>query len=151
MTAALSGDVKEGHLLKRRRLKIAKTVIVSFFVLLLLGLGIRGKEQVRLQAKVDEIVLAREQLQRKLDDEQRPGGVNSTSTGQSVSNPILKESNAQLRALLGQFELEHRRNNLTDVQNLDLRMAEATLANAEQRFAEALNIVGAEDEKRKGE
>ncbi len=150
MTAAVPGDVKKGHLAKARRLKIPKGAIASLFVLLLLALGIRGKERVRLQAKVDGIVLAREELQRRLADEPGPAGTNSTRMGQSVSNPNLKESSVQLRALLGQFETEPRRNKLNDVQNLDVRMAEATLANAEQRFGDALTIIGAEDEKRTG-
>lgn len=115
---------------------IVKAVVAFLFLFLLLSFGFRGRQHARVQAKLEDITVIRDQLQQKLEDGQRPAENFEAGTMASA-----------LKARLGEFESDHPPGQLSAAENLELRLCKATLANAEQRFAEALAMVTEADEK----
>src|SRR5688572_24943910 len=107
-----------------------KGIIALLLVLLLMYAGFRGRQHARLQARLQDITIVRDQLQRTLDGSQKTA-----------------EQAADLKARLQQFESIYSAGELSAVESLDLRSSKATLANAEQRFADALTMVTAQDAK----
>ena len=117
-------------------MKIAVALIVVF--VLLCG-GLRGRQQASMEAKLDDITFVRDQLQQKLDD---------PNTGASKPGPQVNTLANSLRIEIQQFESDYKLSQLSETDNLELRLSEATLANAEQRFRDALSILSDQDEQR---
>jgi len=146
----------EEQLAKRQRFEILKAASAILFALLLLYSGFQGRKHTRLQARLNEILLVRDQLQQKLDGEQNPsehlGAVPRTNTNASqrpLSNPAVTALVSELNTRIGQFDSERRSERLSEAENLGIRLSKATLANAERRFADALMLIPLEDEKEK--
>jgi tetratricopeptide (TPR) repeat protein len=152
---ATPGHTHDQPLAKQRRFKMAKAAIAIFFILLLLSAGLQGRRHARLQARFDDITQVRDQLQQKLDDEQRPteqlaAGLQGTKTSPSrppLSNPQVTALVRALQARLDQLNRDYGPGKLTEAESWEIRLSQATLANAEQRFAEALKMIPAENEK----
>jgi hypothetical protein len=127
---------------KRQRFQIIKVAVACLLVLLLMSAGFRGRQHARLQVKLNEITAVRDQLRRHLNDLQ------TNSPGLPTSSNLQAESlvNA-LKARLDQFDFDHRPRELSEAEHLDLRLTQATLANAEGRFADALTLLTEQDEK----
>jgi tetratricopeptide (TPR) repeat protein len=155
IATAVPGSAQDEHLAIRRRFKIAKVAIAFLFALVLMYAGFQGRQHARLQVRLNEITLLRDQLQQTLDDEQKPaerlvGGVRATAadTGRPPSsNDQVKALAYTLKTRLGPFDADYSPRQLSEVERWELRLSKATLANAEQRFAEALTTITAEDEK----
>ena len=136
-------------------MKVGKTAAAFLSGLLLLYIGHRGRQHATLQARLHEFTLVCEQLQQKLDEAQTP-------TEALEADVQAKPSNA-LRALapdpqrttlvdalktgLRQFDLDFSPTRLSEVESLEIRLSKATLAIAEQRFADALTTITDEDER----
>jgi hypothetical protein len=127
---------------KRQRFQIIKIAVAGVFVLLLMSAGFQGRQHARLQVKLNEITAVRDQLRRRLNDLQ------TNSPGLPTSSNLQAESlvNA-LKARLDQFDFDHRPRALSEAEHLELRLSQATLANAEGRFADALTLLTEQDEK----
>jgi tetratricopeptide (TPR) repeat protein len=142
---------QDEDLARRRRFDLAKVAVASLFVLVLLYLGLQGRQYARTQAKLDDITRVRHQLELAFDYEQGlperfPDGLGNTNTIASrpaISTPQARRLLNALHTLLQEFYYKGR---LSDVESLELRLSQATLANAEQRFADALNIITGQDE-----
>lgn len=133
---------QDEQLAKRQRSQIIKVAVASSFVLLLFYAGFEGRQHARLQVQLNEITAIRDQLQRRLNAPQ------TNDTGlPSSSNPQVAPSANGLKALLEQFDFDHRPGELSKVEQLELRLSQATLANAERRFADALALITDQDEK----
>jgi len=111
-------------------------VAAGLSVLLLLLAGHRGKQQAELQARLGELHRARHQLQEALDAGPTPAG-----------QPVSGLAN-EVRAVLGQFTAGRTTSRLPSTAELELRLGRATLALAEQRFAESLTALTEADELR---
>src|SRR5262245_49470782 len=155
MATAILGRTQDPHLAKRRRFQRAKAAIAFFFVVLLMSIGLQGRQHARLQGRLQDITLVRDQLQQKLDDEPRSiePFVGVPGTDANASRPPL--SNPQIRALVGamrlrleKFDSDYGSGKLSGIESLEIRLSKATLATAEQRFADVLTMITDEDEKR---
>src|SRR5215470_715554 len=71
LTTATPGRTQDEHLAQRRRFQLAKVAGASLLALALFYAGQRGRQQVNLQIRLDQITLACDRLQRQLEDEQR--------------------------------------------------------------------------------
>ena len=132
----------DAELAKRQRFQIIKAGIASLFVLLLMYAGFQGRRHARLQVQLNEVTALRDQLQRRLNDPQ----TNSPALPSSFDVRVAPLVNG-LKALLEQFDFDHRPGELSVIEHLDLRLSQATLANAERRFTDALALVTDQDEK----
>ena len=152
--AAASGGAKYEQPGKRRRFEIVKGAIACSCVVLLLYFGYQGRQLARLQARLSAVLVVRDQLQQKLEEERRPigpvldpgRGTNANAREALSPGP---EAQAFVRALsteLAQFEWEYVPGHLPEPESLELRLSKATLANAETRFANALAMLTAADE-----
>jgi tetratricopeptide (TPR) repeat protein len=119
-------------------------------------LGLRGRGYARVQIELAEISESRAQLQAKLYSRESPVAAPGVEidTGGSSAATNRAEVNYGGGALVGilqtqvsGFESRHRQRNLGDPEGVDIRLAKATLANAEQRFADAVLLLTIEDEK----
>ena len=140
---ASAGRTQPLNLVRRRRFQIVKATVAFFCLAALMFMGLRGKQQARRQAVLDDIKAVRDQLQQKLDDE--PGSTTNASRSGS--------SGAQMQPLLGlldsklkQFDADYDAKALSRIEDMELRLGWATLANAGQRFSDALRIVTDQDE-----
>lgn len=115
---------------------MAKPAVASLIILLLMFAGFRGRQYARLQARLADVTTVRDQLQRKMD------GAPKTAEKAVPLTALI----AALRTRLGQFEAVYVPNKLPRPEHLELRLSRATLANAEQRYNDALADVTAEDE-----
>ena len=129
-------------LAKRQRFQIIKVAVASFGVLLLMYAGFQGRQHARLQLKLNEITAVRDQLQRRLNDPQ----ISSTGLPSSANAQVAPLANG-LKALLEQFDLDDNPRQLSEPERLELRLSQATLANAERRFADAVASITDQDEK----
>jgi tetratricopeptide (TPR) repeat protein len=155
--ATTSPDRSTGQdVARRRRFNAAKLVVALISALLLMAFGWKGRQHARVQARLNEILGLREQLQQQLDNEGRSivsfalvGTETAERSSQSSqeSNPQVKSLSATLQTTLGQFQSDYRSRALSEIENLEIRLAKATLANAEQRFAEALTVLIDQDAK----
>lgn len=137
------------------KLQLAKYGVALLCVLLLMYGGLQGRQQARLQARVDEITPLRDELQRKLDQDHKAidqvlGGAADTNVNSGRS--LLLKSQIQgligsLKAKLEQFDYDHGPAKLPEREDLELRLSKATLANAEQRFADTLKLINSEPPK----
>jgi tetratricopeptide (TPR) repeat protein len=109
-------------------MKIAIAFIIG---LALMYAGLQGRQHARAQAMLNDIAGVRDQVQRRLDDEQ------------PVQTPLVNGLKGGLR----QFESVYNPRQLSKTQDLEMRLDKATLANAEQRFSDALIMLTDEDEK----
>ncbi len=109
-------------------MKIAIAFIIG---LLLMYAGLQGRRHARIQAMLNDIAAVRDQVQRRLDDEQ------------PVQTPLVNGLKGGLR----QFESIYSARKLSKMEDLEVRLSKATLANAEQRFGDALVLLTDEDEK----
>ena len=128
-------------LAKRQRFQIVKVAAASLCVLLLLYAGFQGRQHARVQVKLNEITAVRDQLQRRLNDPQ----ISSTGLPSSANAQVAPVANG-LKVLLEQFDLENSPRQLSEPERLELRLSQATLANAERRFTEALALITDQDE-----
>jgi len=154
---AIPRFTEDARLAKRRRITMTKAAIALLFVLALMSIGFRGRQHARLQARLKEISRVGLLIQRKLDDEQTPaeqlvgaarGTTNYASPPASSNNQVEAGVN-NLKLGIGRFESDYRPRLFSEVESLDLRLAKATLANAERRFADALMIITDADERAK--
>lgn len=99
----------------------------------LLVIGLKGAQEARLEGRIGNILAIRDELQQHLDMEQRP-----------------RELISFLKDRVLQFKGDYDPRKLSPEAGLSLREAQATVANAEQRFSDALAMVTEEDEKAHG-
>lgn len=112
----------------------------------LLYLGQEGRKHSRIQARLGELAIVRDQLQQQLDDQSILMGrlmsayqvipTEPFPSGSQFSEPLNR-----LKVGLGQFEAEYRSTKLTPDEKLELRLHQATVAYAEKRFPEILTLV----------
>jgi len=118
-------------------------------VLLLLFAGFRGRQEARRQAQLEDIMEARNQLQYKLEaahlPPDRPGGPVSRPEFATLSVPALVNV---LKSWTRNFEYDHVANGWSEDEQQELRLSQAVLANAEQRFSDALLTMTTEHEER---
>jgi len=133
---------QDEQLAKRQRFQIIKVAVASLFALLLFYAGFEGRQHARLQVKLNEIAAVRDQLQRRLNDLETNSIVPPSSSNVQVA-PLVNT----LKTLIEQFDFDHRPTELSEVEQLELRLSQAILANAEQRFADALALITDQDEK----
>jgi tetratricopeptide (TPR) repeat protein len=115
-----------------RRFQIIKVGIALLFVVALTYVGFQGRQHARLQAKLSDLSVVCDRLQQELDEE------SNNQIGQLLN--ILK-------ARFDEFEADYTARKLSPIENLELRIAQATVANAERRFGDALATLTSEDEK----
>lgn len=142
---------------ERYRLSVIKAGALLGLGFVLFFAGLHGKHQANLQVRLGELILSCNQLQQALDDLQTPtlslvGALRSANP--AVNWPFAPGEHVQklaglLQLQLGQFDSGFRPGELSDAESLDLRLAKSTLANAEQRFMDALAMITEEDEKGK--
>jgi tetratricopeptide (TPR) repeat protein len=133
-------------------LKIAKYTAALLIFVALLYVGQRGRQQASLKTRVDLIGAASERLQSALNDEptvirELIAGFGASTNVQPSVRPQVDAPLAELKAHLQQFERSFNTSKLSEVQGFKIRMAKATVANAEKRFAEASSVISDEDEK----
>ena len=156
MTAIRSGTQGETRA-ERRSFQRIKFAAACLLVLALMCFGYRGKRQARLQNTINEMAPVCEQLQQKLEEEEkRTGDPPGDLRGSGIDASRTPSSNLQIGALgetlktrLASFNSDHGPGELSGVADLEIRLIQATLANAEQRFADALSAVTENDERRK--
>src|ERR1051326_3126414 len=151
--AAIPGLDKDRRLATRRRLDRAKIGFAFLLALLLLYLGFQGRRHAIREASLSQIALVRDQLQQKLDDEHAAagsfGGGGTNAIDRPSSDPQVADLVSTLQTRLGQFDTDYRQAKLSEIESLEIRLSQATLANAEQRFTDALQLVTGNDEKAK--
>jgi len=155
LTTAIRGQPKGDYIARRRRAQTLKVGTACLSVLLLMYVGFKGKHHAGLQAKLKEIVLLRDQLQQRLDEQQRSPaqllaggrGANANPGWPPASDPqVIAVVNA-LKTRLSQFDSDQSSAGLSDDERLELRLSEAILANAEGRLTDALAMITDKDEK----
>ena len=136
--AILTRRTENTRVAARGRVFRLASLAASFLGLgLLLYLGLDGRKQALLQARLDDLVLMGSQLQHRLDDAQAP------------SNPEVRALLDAIKARLVQFDSEFPQNKLSPIQELEFRLTTATAENAHQKFADALRLLTDADEKGK--
>src|ERR1051325_7732469 len=88
------------HLVSRRRFNAIKYALAALLLFLLMAASYKGKQHARIQVRRDAIILARDQLQQKLDD--------ADITRLPSTNRQFKTLVSSLDAKLGQFDSEVR-------------------------------------------
>jgi tetratricopeptide (TPR) repeat protein len=131
--------------------QIGKHAIAFGIVLLVAFMGVRGKQQAMLQARINEVTRLREQLLQKMDGDHglalevlQP--IPPTSSP-GLINKEIRDLTEALRTQLGRFESDYDSRQLGRPDRFEIPLSQATLANAEQRFSDALNTLTQEDEK----
>lgn len=120
---------------ERHLLKYGVGLVV---VLVLLALGIRGRNEAVREAALREIESVRDQVQRALN------ATWNWSGGQSATRPTALAG--ELDALLFRFERSYRGKTLTAADDFRLRMARATALNAAANYDLALAAITERDE-----
>jgi tetratricopeptide (TPR) repeat protein len=114
----------------------------------------RDEAETRLEEKEErlaEILVVRDKLQQKLDEEVRrssqlAGGIRfAVISSKADVNPEVKALANALQDLLEQFESDFDASRFSGVEDLSIRISKATLANAERRHRDALSLVRDED------
>ena len=131
-----------------------KVAVACLFVLLLMYAGLKGRQHASLQAKLNEITRVRNQLQQKLDEEQRPAeqiaarlaGTYTNESRPPLSTPQIAALVGTLKTQLDEFDSEYSPGELAEVEGLEVRLTRATLANAEGRFGDTLTTLTEQDE-----
>jgi len=103
--------------------------------------------------KLNNIVSVRDQLQKELNREQNRksslhGGVKvATDFAEELvsRNSEVKPLATILRNLLMDYEADHERMKASEIEDLQIRLAKATLANAEQRYDETFSLITPKD------
>jgi len=104
-----------------------------------------------LQVRINEITLLCDQLLQKLEqdqatDRQSLAAVRPASS-QASFNKEIRDLADTLRSQLERFDSDYDPRQLAQADRLELRLSRAALANAEQKFADALSTITEEDEK----
>jgi tetratricopeptide (TPR) repeat protein len=141
--------------LRRRRLSIAKIAVSCSLLLLVVYIGQRGRQYANLQIRLEEIGVLCGKLQQRLDDEQTPTKQlfsrvkepTLSGSGLPPLNPQIMGLKDTLQILLDQFDSDYAPGRLSETESLDRLLAGATLANAGQRFDDALAMITEKDEK----
>lgn len=115
-------------------LKVGGAVVLATA---LMYAGYVGKWRAGLEWRLREITRDAQQLQQVVEEESAPGG-----------NQPAKELVATLKARLAELDTQYKRDQLSEHENLAIRVAQATVANAEGRYADALVMVTEQDELR---
>jgi tetratricopeptide (TPR) repeat protein len=131
---------------------MVKAAIAFSFVLALMFLGYRGRQQARIQFALEEITAVSNELQQKLDIRmpEPPAGAIRKLT-KPASQPLEAEVKTLAGTLTMQFKVfdsHYGTRSLSEFQKLELQLSRATLANAQNRYVDALAAVREEDEKK---
>jgi tetratricopeptide (TPR) repeat protein len=129
----------------RQRFQVVKLSLACALLLILLYSGLRGRQRVLFQARVDELTLICNQLQHRLDEvpsatEKLIGSAGAIGQPPASSQDVQSLINT-LKSRLSQFDSDFGSSRLSTTQREDIRVCTATLGNAEQRFADALAAV----------
>ncbi|HWB03866.1 MAG TPA: tetratricopeptide repeat protein [Verrucomicrobiales bacterium] len=130
-----------------------KVVFAVCLGVLLLAAGLKGRQHAMLLSALDGITQARDQLQDILYEGREPAKAVAseaivTAGPLPASPPAPTTPEGNLRTLLTRFDSEYRRSELSDEDSLQIRLSHATLANAGERFADALTTITDEDGKK---
>ena len=126
------------------------TFVAAVFLLGLLGY--QGRERAWRQMRLGELSLGREQLQQALDRDDRPNAqlpdvvLGTAASAPSTLDSEIKKRADSLTAEITRFESDYPTGTLAVLDACQVRLSQATVANAEQRFGEALRLTsGGED------
>ncbi|MGE3311396.1 MAG: tetratricopeptide repeat protein [Limisphaerales bacterium] len=131
----------------RRGLRHAKVAVLLVALLVLGYLGHRGRRDAELQLRLGEIASLGDQLARQLHDEQRPLLLEEPTNGPAgagAPTQAVATLSGSLKTLLASFDATYDSTRLSAPRDFEVRLARATLALAERRFADALTLVGVE-------
>jgi tetratricopeptide (TPR) repeat protein len=110
---------------------------IALFFIALAFLGTRGKLEATRHAELDLILAVRDELQAALDAERSvTGPLSGSALKPGMRSREASDWAAQLGARVERFVSSH--DPATKAEDLDLRLARATLAVAERRFGQAL-------------
>jgi tetratricopeptide (TPR) repeat protein len=119
----------------RRVFQIIRIGVPFLGLCLLAYLALNGRYQALRQARLDDIILIRSRLLRSLDD------------GAEPSNAEVRALLSSLKARLVQLDSDFASNHRPPDEELEVRLTKAAVANAEQKFSEALSLLKDVDEK----
>jgi tetratricopeptide (TPR) repeat protein len=150
VSSATTTDYRSKNGISATPFEMAKNAIALGLVLLLAFMGVRGREQALLQARINEVTLLRDQLLEKMDED--PGVTLQVlrpippASSPGLINKEIRDVSEALRTQLGRFKSDYDPRQLARSDRLEIQLSKATLANAEQRFTDALNTFTQEDE-----
>jgi serine/threonine protein kinase/tetratricopeptide (TPR) repeat protein len=138
-----------------RRSPVRALLLVAVLALAFLSVDtVSQRGRVRHHAQLlKEIDETRVELQGKLDDEKHRGrqlvlGVSriaDAALDNGPRDPEIKELAEKLKGLLERFRADFGSEGLSEAEDLRIRLARATVANADRQFAEALQVITDDD------
>jgi tetratricopeptide (TPR) repeat protein len=129
---------------KGRRSRQVTVAFAALAALLLLCLGLQGRRQAILLARIDALDSVRDVLQQKLDEDLIRA--DPFAGGPPPLSPGAAALATQLTTEIARFERENRAFKMSAPESLEFRMSQATLANADQRFGDAAKLLTSADE-----
>jgi len=133
---------------KRGRFKGPTLAVAGLVAILLLFAGFRGRQEARRQAQLEDIMVARNQLQQKLEEAHMPPDQPAGRLGTGPAVSVLVNT---LKNWTGNFESDYAPSGWSEDEQLEVRLSQAAVANAEQRFSDALALTTEHEEQtRKG-
>ena len=120
--------------------ELAPATLLCIVFIALAYLGTRGKLEATRQAELDLILAVRDNLQAALDDERSMSGPLSGSPSKpGARSREVADWATQLGARIERFISSHEP--ASEIEDLDLRLARATFAVAERRYAQASSVI----------